>query len=238
VIRHVVVLGTVTLLVIATAASCGVSQSSKFESIDPADMPHGLNETTTTSTTTTTTTTIPTAPVDVTTTVAPPTSAIEVELVRLYFVAGSSQLTPISAELARPATPTQVLEALLDGPPDGEIGAGLRSTIPASARLTVTKDRGTAIIDLPENIYSLVRGSDQRLMFAQLVLTIGQLGGIGQVQFTLAGQPTGVVQPDGTTSEPGLAVTADDYLDPPPPTTTVPLDPAAPPIESVPTATV
>lgn len=187
-------------------AACGVPQDGAFESVSRAEVQFGLDQTTTT-----TSSTIPPTTIDQTTTTeAAPTSTVSTEDVLVYFVAGS-QLNPVTVALARPATPSQVLATLLDGPPEGGVGAGLRSTIPPGAAITVTRANGIGIIDLPLDIFDTMPSRDQRLFFAQLVLTIGRLGGIGPVQFTRAGQPVSVIRGDGTTTEPGDAVTIDDY---------------------------
>jgi hypothetical protein len=198
------------LVVVTTAAvfvaGCGVPQSGEFEAISRDDIQFDLNATTTTSSST-----VPPTTLDVTTTTeAAPTTTISTEDVLLYFVSGS-QLTSVTQALARPATPSQVLAQLLKGPPSGDIGTGLRSTIPDGAALTVERANGVGIIDLPTNIFDAMPSRDQRLFFAQLVLTIGRLGGIGPVQFTRAGEPASVIRGDGTTTAPGDFVTVDDY---------------------------
>lgn len=222
----------ITVVVAAVAAGCGVPQSGEFEAIGREDVPFDMDATTTTSSST-----VPPTTIDATTsTQLATTSTISTEDVLIYFVAGS-QINPVTLPLARPASPSQVLAKLLEGPPTGDVGTGLRSTIPPGALITVTKASGVGIIDLPAGIFDTMPSRDQRLFFAQLVLTIGRLGGIGPVQFTLAGAPTRVQRGDGTTTEPGEAVTVDDYavlltgstpVDPLPAATSVPLDETAP----------
>lgn len=227
--KRIVILTVLPIVAIA----CGLPQSSEFEPIR-GDVQFGLDETTTPSTSTIAPTTI-----DATSTTLDQTTTTEIptELVRLYFVAGS-QLNPVSQPLSSPVLPVQALAALLEGPPS-EIGLGLRTTIPARANITVVRERGTAIIDLPAGIFDAMPARDQKLFFAQLVLTIGQLGGIGPVQFTLDGEPTRVIRgSDGSTGEPGEPVTVDDYLDllagAPPATTTTTTTEAPPPAEVAP----
>jgi spore germination protein GerM len=203
--------GTKRILILAAlpliAIACGLPQSSEFEQISGDDVQFGLDQTTTTSTTT-----IPPTTIDATSTTIAQTTTTEIptELVELYFVAGS-QLNPVSQPLSSPVVPQRALSALQEGPPS-DIGLGLRTTVPANADITVVRERGTAVIDLPADIFDTMPLRDQRLFFAQLVLTIGQLGGIGPVQFTLAGEPTSAIRGDGSTGEPGEAVTVDDYL--------------------------
>jgi hypothetical protein len=186
-------------------AGCGLPQSSEFEPISQTDIQFGLDQTTTPTTTTTPPTTVDAT----TTTQLETTTTFATEEVLVYFVSGS-QLTGFPRTIASPATPNQVLRSLLEGPPSGDIGIGLRTTIPA---ITVVRDRGTAIIDLPARVLDLVPVRDQKLFFAQLVLTIGRLGGIGPVQFTQDGEPIGVVRGDSSTptGDESTTVTIDDY---------------------------
>ena len=196
----------ITVVVTAVAIGCGVPQTGEFESIGREDIQFDMD-----ATTTTTSSTVPPTTIDATTsTQLVTTSTISTEDVLIYFVAGS-QINPVTLPLASPASASQVLAKLLEGPPTGEVGSGLRSTIPTGAQITVTKASGVGIIDLPVGIFDTMPSRDQRLFFAQLVLTIGRLGGIGPVQFTLGGAPTRVQRGDGTTTEPGDAVTVDDY---------------------------
>ncbi len=204
--------GTKRILVLAAlpliAIACGLPQSSEFEQISGNDVQFGLDQTTTTSTTT-----IPPTTIDATSTTIALTTTTEIptELVKLYFVAGS-QLNPVSLPLTSPVVAQRALSALQEGPPS-DIGLGLRTTIPANADITVVRERGTAVIDLPADIFDTMPLRDQPLFFAQLVLTIGQLSGIGPVVFTLDGEPARAIRgTDGSTGEPGEAVTVDDYL--------------------------
>lgn len=214
---------------------CGLPQSSDFEEISGDDIQFQLDETTTTSTST-----IPPTTIDATSTTVAETTTTEIptEPVQLYFVAGG-QLNFTSRPLTSPVSPAQVLAALLEGP-EGDIGIGLRTTIPEQAGrdITVTKDRGTAIIDLPPNIFDAVSTRDQKLFFAQLVLTIGRLGGIGPVQFTMAGEPITALSGDGTQAD---TVTIDDYqnlLVGAPPETTTTTEPVVTAPETAPVTTI
>lgn len=202
--KRILVLTVLPIVIVA----CGLPQSSEFEQISGDEVQFGLDQTTTTSTST-----IPPTTIDATSTTIAQTTTTEIptELVQLYFVAGS-QLNPVSQPLSSPVVPQRALSALQEGPPS-DIGLGLRTTIPAEADITVVRERGTAVIDLPADIFDSMPLRDQPLFFAQLVLTIGQLGGIGPVVFTLDGEPARAIRgTDGSTGEPGEAVTVDDYL--------------------------
>jgi spore germination protein GerM len=227
--KRILVLTALPIVVVA----CGVPQSSEFDQISGDDVQFALDQTTTTSTTT-----IPPTTIDATSTTIAQTTTTEIpiELVKLYFVAGS-QLNPVSLPLTSPVVPQRALSALQEGPPS-DIGLGLRTTIPANADITVVRERGTAVIDLPADIFDTMPLRDQPLFFAQLVLTIGQLSGIGPVVFTLDGEPARAIRgTDGSTGEPGEAVTVDDYLDllagAPPTTSSTTTTVAAPPATEV-----
>jgi Sporulation and spore germination len=198
-----------TVAMIVVAAACGLPNENEFQPIDRGEDGFGLSETSTTSTTTTV---APTTTLDVTTsTIAETTTTIATEQVDIYFPTGRL-LTSISVSM--PANPalTQVMAKLLEGPPDGELGIGLRAVLPPGADITVTSAAGVASVDLPSGIFDSLDSTDQRLMFGQIVLTLtGCCPGVGPVVFTLDGQPTRVFRGDGSATEPGEAVSRDDY---------------------------
>lgn len=197
-----------------TAAACGVPGDSDFRPIDPADIPYGLSETSTSttvvpSTSTSTTSTTVVAPTS-TTEPATTTSTLPVEPVALFWVSGT-ELFPSSRLLLSPAAPVQVLSALAEGPPEGDIGAGLRSALPPGVEPLATVERGVATVELPPSFITEVPGAEQRLAIAQIVLTLTRRGGIGQVTFTLGGTPTAVPRGGGDLAEPGDLLTCEDY---------------------------
>jgi spore germination protein GerM len=70
--------------------------------------------------------------------------------------------------------------------------------------------RGRATVDLADSFVDLT-GTDQRIALAELVYTATGRAGVGQVSFTLEGEPTEVPRGDGSvTSEP---LTRSDYPD-------------------------
>lgn len=194
-------------------AACGVPDDSGFEQIDPADVPFGLNETTTTTTTLapTTSSAPPTTVVDATTTtVETSTTVAPVEPVTLFFLTGR-EVVPTQRGLLSPASPPQVLAALVEGPPTGEEAAGLRTALPAEMEMLVQVAEGVATVDLPPTFLDDVPGSEQRLAIAQIVLTLTRRGGVGQVRFTLGGEPQQVPRGQGDITSPGGTVSCDDY---------------------------
>lgn len=218
--RRVFVLG-VLLTVIAVA--CSVVDDGKVERIDP---PFALDDTLPSSTSIETTTTqLATTTTGLETT----TTIVQTEQVRLYFVA-SGQLTYVLQPLASPVTFQQIIAALQIGPPTGDVGIGLRTIVPSDADIRVDTDgTGVAFVTLPENFFEGLLPSDQRLVIAQLVLTITRTSGIGQVVFNVdVPLTTGQVFPAGqrltfsdyeSYTDPNSPVAPDPT---PPPTTTEP----------------
>lgn len=195
-------LAVVALLLLG---ACGLPEDESYRPIPEADVPFGLQETTTT---TTTTTTLPPA---TTTTIRPPstttTTTIPLELVNVYFVDGT-RLAVVLRELVRPASPTEALVALSEGPDLGTDPVGLRSSIPEGLILTVEVSGGTATVDLTPDLVDLA-GTEQLLALAQIVATLTDRPGIGRVSFTLEGRPIDVPRADGTVSQ--GSVSRDDY---------------------------
>jgi hypothetical protein len=208
-------------------AACGLPADDRFEPIGADDDRFGLAQTTTP-----TTSTAPTTTVDATTTTAlATTSTIASEPVRLYFITGRQLTSVVQALPAEPAL-GQVMAALLDGPPSGGLGTGLRTTLPVGADINVTSGAGIATVDLPAGIFDSLEPSDQRLVFGQIVLTLTDRPGVGPVVFTLDGQRMRVFRGDASLPEQGESVSRDDYLGllstaPTPTTTSVPVTPSA-----------
>jgi spore germination protein GerM len=202
-------------------AACGLPADDRFEPISAENDRFDLAQTTTP-----TTSLAPTTTVDAAT-----TSTIASEPVRLYFITGRQLTSVVQALPAEPAL-GQVMAALLDGPPSGGLGTGLRTTLPVGADINVTSSAGIATVDLPEGIFDSLEPSDQRLVFGQIVLTLTDRPGVGPVVFTLDGQKMRVFRGDASLTEQGESVSRDDYLGllstaPTPTTTSVPVSPSA-----------
>ncbi len=85
-----------------------------------------------------------------------------------------------------------MLEALQEGPPAGDLGVGIRSAVPTKveALINVTEDgSGVATVELPPGFFEQIPQEDQLLAIGQIVLTITEVGGIGQVLFVQNGSP-------------------------------------------------
>lgn len=191
-------LGTVTV-------SCGAPDRGGVRSV--GQVPWGL-DTVPSSSTTTTSTTIP----DQTTTSAVPVSTIATEDVRLYFIS-AGQLVGVDVPLVRGPSASQVIAALLNGPPEGSTGLGLRSALAPAANIRIGDDAtGVAIVDLPVGFFDAIPTTDQRFAIGQIVLTLLDRPGFGQVSFTQQGQPIPVPLASNEPAAAGRSVNRSDYL--------------------------
>ncbi len=122
----------------------------------------------------------------------------------------------------------------------GDTGVGLSSVIPRGLVNSVTDSgAGYVTVDLAADAFEQIDPADQRTAIAQIVLTlVGPAGrpGIGQVRFTLDGEPLRVPKRDDLQSDPGEPVSRLDYqslLQQIEPATTVPAtDPPVPAVET------
>jgi hypothetical protein len=183
-------------------AACSVVGDGKVDKVDP---PFGLDQTLP-STTTIETTTTELAPT--TTGLATSTTGVPTEPVRLYFIT-SGQLNFVPTPL--PAGPSlgQIVAALQAGPPNNELGVGLRNAVPDNVEIRATDNNaGVAIVVLPEGFFDgIIPVADQRLATAQLVLTLTDSRGIGQVQFNQA-----VLKPSGALTPAGQSLSRNDFI--------------------------
>ena len=187
--------------------SCGVPTSSEFVQIPDANIPFELNLTSTT-----TTTTMP-IEADVN---SPGSNSLDVvseianETVDLYFIT-NGRLVATKIQIVSPATTTQVLSALVSGPPSGDAGLGLRSAIAFSLQAEISISKGLVLIDANNFLLEGLSPIDQRLAIAQLVLTFTSRPGIGQAIFSVNGVSIAVPRGRGDLSKPGEPVSYDDY---------------------------
>lgn len=239
--RRLVALALGSLALAISAAACGTGGDSELQAIRGDDL-QGLDETTT-STTTSTTTPVTSSPVP--STAGATSTTVVSESVELYFVDGN-QLQPVRLELAAPASPTRVIARLMQGPPEGDLGVGLRTLLPPGLVNFPVVDSGMGFVtvDLATNPFARIDPADQRVAIGQIVMTLVSRPGIGQVEFTLDGEPLRVPRRDGLQSAPGEPVSRNDYvtlLGPTEATTTI-VEPtttatAAPTATTTPTAT-
>lgn len=197
----------IAITLLATVSSCGVPSTSKVIRLSPSELPSELSEqTTTTSTTTTTTTPIDESVKDRTASLP----EVLAEPVELYYIS-ANRLVATTLTIASPATTSQVLAALIAGPPPGDNGVGLRSALPFDLNAELQISKGIVQIDTSSQFLSDLSPIDQRLAIAQLVLTFTRRPGVGQVIFTVDGESVAVPRGRGDLAKPGTAVSFDDY---------------------------
>ncbi len=201
------------LAALIALGSCGYQANDEVQQIPTEDL-FGLNQTTTTSTTTTTTTTTVASSVEpaesTSTTEGPTTTAVLTEPVELFYLDGT-QMTSISQNLSSPTSLTRVLDALVTGPNIGPAGFGLRSLLPRGIINRVSLTGGVATVDLNPDAYDRIRPNEELPAIAQIVLTLTRQSGVGQVRFTLDGDPLRVRLGNNRITEPGDPVSFDDY---------------------------
>jgi spore germination protein GerM len=183
-------------------ASCGVVGTNGVERIAP---PPPLLATVPTSTAPSTSAATSTSGVATT------TAVVQTEPVRLYFVA-SGHLTYVATPLPSPVTLEQILAALQAGPPPGALGQGLRTAVPlvatnSDALHAENTNAGVAIVDLPRHFFDTIAVSDQRMAIAQIVLTLTDSRGIGQVEFSEV-----VTRPNGESVPAGSPLSKSDFV--------------------------
>lgn len=201
----------VTLIAITALgllAGCGVSAGESFETIAPQEIPFGLDQPLSTAASTTTTTEPPEGPDGAT----PTTSPVQTEPVNVYFVLGLDRLQRLTVQFASPVELLQVLALLVDGPPS-EQSIGLRSAVRSGLVVDLFSERGVAQVDLRGSVLNQLAPRDQRLAIAQIVLSVlGSARGVGQVSFTIDGEPAEIgIPPDYTLSRPGQPLTFADF---------------------------
>jgi len=205
--RLVIIAATLAGVLVA----CGIPDTGNVSRIQDKDL-RQLGDTIPT----TAASTIPPSTIEPTTTTTPidPSTTIASEDVTLYFISGA-QLKGYPRPLAKPATTNQVINALQEGQPTGAAGVGIRSALPTrtAAPLNVGPDDGSGIatIELPAGFFELIPQEDQLLAIGQIVLTITEVGGVGQVLFTQDGQPVGVPRKGGGFSDGNEPLARRDY---------------------------
>jgi len=192
------------VVVFAAVSGCGVPREGDLQPLGADDLPPVLVDTTVV-----TTTTLPSEGVSAVSgdSVAP---ATVYEPVELYFISANRAVSTTRL-LVSPATPTQVLDTLLQGIRGEEASTGLRSALPTRFVATVDTRRGVALISASAPFLSDLSPTDQRLAIAQIVLTLTRRPGIGQVSFRVDGTEIAVPRGAGDLTAAGGTVTFDDY---------------------------
>ncbi len=129
----------------------------------------------------------------------------------VYLVAPDQQhLVALERDVPVPATLTEIVGALLEGPTSAEQADGITTFVSGNrTQVSTTLAGSVATLDFAVNPVQVV-GPDQVLAVAQIVYTVTQQPGITQVLFQIAGQPVEVPVASGA-QVPG-PVNRFDYL--------------------------
>ena len=171
VVRRLVALATVALALVS--AGCGIPTAGAPTPIAKGNLPvHLLN---------------PATP----STVGSTTPAVTVPE-PIYLVAPDQHLAAVSRDVAYPATMTEILGALLEGPTAPEAAAGLQSFLSGTkTQVSATVTGGIATVNFTVDPIQVI--ANQTLAIAQVVFTATEPGsGVTGVVFQIAGVPIGV----------------------------------------------
>ncbi len=194
----------IALFLTASIASCGVPRASEVMQLPQSELPTELNQQPTTTTTSTTVAEDASAKET-----QQPSAEVLSEPVELYYIS-DDRLLATTQSIVSPATISQVLAALVAGPPSGDNGLGLRSALPISLNAEIDISKGVAQINTTAEFLTSLSPIDQRLAIAQLVLTFTRRPGVGQVIFTVDEQEVAVPRGRGDLAKPGTTVSFDD----------------------------
>jgi hypothetical protein len=197
-------LGTVAGVVLTVAAAgCGIGGSDRVEEVD-AGLLGGLNEPTST------TTAPPSSEPSTSSSTPGPTTTVEMERIRLYFIQGS-QLVYYDAEVPDDAELRRRID-LLEEVPAALAEAGVRTALPPDLVTGVARWGSDGVtVHLDSDQFAEIEDSDQRLMVGQLVLTLTDQPRIDRVDFTRDRAPLPVFLRDNTLGRPGQPVRRGDY---------------------------
>jgi spore germination protein GerM len=165
--RHPGRLVVAVLAVAVLATACGIPVASSPTKIPKSAVPFNLLSPKTS-------TTVP---------ANPPVGARE----QIYLVS-TPHVVAVIRDVAPPATLTDVLIALLDGPTAAESAAGLQSFLTGPTSVKVSLDTGIATVNFGTNPFQIV-GPDQTLAVAQVVYTATSQPGVTGVLFQIDGKP-------------------------------------------------
>ena len=130
------------------------------------------------------------------------------ESLSLYFPHGD-RLARVVGSVPLGTTLQQVIVLLAAGP--GELGPpDARTAIELGDVVSVQLSAGVASVGLAPKFRDLP-ATEQRLAVAQLVLTLTERPGVGQVIFTIAGRPVAVPRANGSFGS--RTVSSDNYVD-------------------------
>jgi spore germination protein GerM len=176
-----------TAAMVLALAGCGVGSQRRAVAIASGDVPSVLLQ--------------PAASPSASVVSQTPTSTI--------YLVESKHLVGVHRPRSQTETVTSLILSLLKGPTDAEAASGLSTAINTSPTLNkVTVVDSVAIVDLGSS-FGDIRGPEQVLATAQVVLTAVSFPTVSSVQISLDGTPAAVPLADGTLSTAPLD--ASDY---------------------------
>jgi spore germination protein GerM len=172
--------GLCALVALGATAACGIPTNGTPTAIAKTDVPfHLLNP--------------------VTPTTVRPIQRPEVTVpATIYLVAPTQHVKAVSREVPVPATLSEILGALLEGPTAAESTFGLQSFLSGStAQVRATVSGGIATVDFFSANPVQVVGPDQTLAIAQVVFTATEQPGVTGVVFKIDNRPIDVPTASG-----------------------------------------
>jgi len=171
----------VAVLVVAlVTAACGIPTGGGPTAIAKSDVPFQLLNPT---------------PAGTVTSTLPPSVAVPEQI---YLVAPSQSLIAVARDVEIPATPSEVLGALLEGPTPTESAAGLETYLAGTrTQVTATVAAGIATVNFSVNPVQVVGPTIETIAIAQVVYTATEQPGVTGVSFEIAGQPIDVPTDSG-----------------------------------------
>jgi spore germination protein GerM len=140
---------------------------------------------------------------------SPSASVVSQTPTSTIYLVESKHLVGVHRPRSQTETVTSLIRSLLKGPTDAEAASGLSTAINTSPTLNkVTVVDSVAIVDLGSS-FGDIRGPEQVLATAQVVLTAVSFPTVSSVQISLDGTPAAVPLADGTLSTAPLD--ASDY---------------------------
>ena len=189
---------TVALLVAAAllvATGCSVPEDGRPRAVDYSRLPAELAA--------------PTA--------SPEPTPLITQEVLIYLIDENNLLSPVARNVARPARPAAVLEALFSAPNEEESGQALSTALPADVEVVsvdVDPSNDLVVVALESEVFEeRLEGENRQLAVAQLVFTA--TGHTGSTRFSLMLNNNPVPLPTDS-GESDVPVTRDDFysLDP------------------------
>jgi spore germination protein GerM len=168
------------VLVAGATAACGIPTNGTPTAIAKANVPfHLLN---------------PVTPTTLTPVVRPSVTVPET----VFMVAPNQHVVAVTRDVPIPATLSEILGALLEGPTATESAFGLQSFLSGgTARVKATVAKGVATVNFLSANPVQVVGPDQTLAIAQVVFTATEQPGVRSVIFRIDNRPLEVPTASG-----------------------------------------